>query len=332
MPGQVLANALFFPDIRVDFWENFKATETAVDGRLAAVMNLSVGSTKSQEAYGYSQAAPVGRYWQEGLSIPTDQMSTNLFFQRNWKFGVGVEISRVAVQDDQTKLIMSRVMEASASFAMLKERHFWWLFSGGGTYDAIQMQPQIPLAPDGVGWFSKTDGNGNQRFQITGGNIVTSQGVGSPQAIINNYFGALQQIAAFRNLQNQPVWNQQNVMRKSSLVFAVQNEQNFVTAINQMFIVAASGNSAPSNVLKDMGQIKDISLISNSRITTNNWAVICTDGVAKAPFWQEREAPIETLADLGNSDVSREFDVTKLYVRCRGAIGLNLPLQSCAVQ
>lgn len=332
MAGQVVANPLFFPNIRIDFWATFKANETQVDARLGKIFNLGTASTQAQEAYGYAQAAPVARFWDEGKSIPTDEFLTNLFLQRNYKFGVGVEIARTSIADDQTKMIMSRVLEAAASFAMLKERHFYWLFTGGTTIDALQMQPQLPNAPDGVGWFSKLDGNGNNRFQVANGNIVASSGVGSPQAIINDFFSAQARIASFRNLQSQPYWNPGDILREAVVIYNSANIQNFVSAFNQTFIVAASGNAAPSNVLKDMGQTKTITQIANPRITNNNWAVGGADAPFKAPFWQEREAPSEVMAELGNSDLSREWDVVKLYVRSRGAIGLGLPVAWCGVQ
>jgi hypothetical protein len=46
----------------------------------------------------------------------------------------------------------------------------------------------------------------------------------------------------------------------------------------------------------------------------------------------ERVAPKEVVGETGNSDVAREWDVFKLYVRSRGAIGLSLPIQSIGVQ
>lgn len=332
MAGQVVANPLFFPGIRDDFWATYRANETQVDKRLAPLMNLAVASTMAQEAFGFAQAAPVARFWDEGKAIPTDEFLTNLFIQRIFKFGVGVEIARTSIADDQTKMIMSRVLEAAASFAMLKERHFYWLLSGGATIDALQMQPVLPLAPDGAGWFSKLDGNGLNRLGVANGNITPSSGVGSPQAIINDYFSSLSRITSFLNRQNQPYWNPGDIMREVTLVYNSNNNQNFVSAINQTYIVAASGNAAPTNVIKDSGQSARITLLANPRLTTNNWAVICTDAPTKAPFWLEREAPQETIGDLGNSDVSREWDVVKLYVRSRGAIGLSLPVQCVGVQ
>lgn len=327
---RVNATALFFPKLRTDFWATYQATETQVDSRLASIMNLSIPSTMASEAFGYAQAAPVARYWAEGSAIPSDEFITNLFLQRSYKFGVGVEIAQTSIEDDQTKMIMSRVMESAVSFAMLKERHFYWIFTGGTTVDAIQMQPNLPLAPDGASWFSTTDGAGNNRFGVANGNIQPTSGVGSALAIITDLMNGMARMASFLNQENQPVWNPGDLQREVAIVYGSQNYLNFSQALNQMFIVASSGNAAPSNIKIDAG-LKVVP-IPNPRITTNNWGICGTQAPYKGPFWLERVAPKEVVGEVGNSDVARERDVFKLYVRSRGAIGLALPLQWVGVQ
>lgn len=327
---RVNATALFFPKLRVDFWDTYRANETQVDARLAKIMNMGIPSTMASEAFGYAQAAPVARYWPEGDAIPSAGMLTNLFLQRSYKFGVGVEITQTSIEDDQTKLIMSRVLESAASFAMLKERHLYWLISGGTTVDAIQMQPNLPLAPDGVGWFSALDGNGNNRFGMSGGNIQPTSGVGSAQAIINDLVNGMSRIGGFLNTENQPYWNPSDIQRDVMILFNSQNLLNFQSALSQMFVVAASGNAAPSNIVIDAG-IK-VTPVPNPRLTTNNWSIAATATPFKAPFWLERVAPKEVVGEIGNSDVAREWDIFKLYVRSRGAIGLALPVAWVGVQ
>ena len=293
-------------------------------------MNLSVPSSMASEMFGYAQAAPVARFWDEGNAIPTDEFLTNLFPQRSYKFGVGVEISQVSVEDDQTKMIMSRVLESAASFAMLKERHYYWLVSGGTTVDAIQMQPNLPLAPDGAALFSATDGGGAARFGITGGNIQATSGVGTPQAIINDLFGGMARMVGFLNQENQPVWSPGDIQREVAIVYNSLNWLNFSAAMSQMFVVASSGNAAPSNIKIDAG-LKVVP-IPSPRLTNNNWSIWGTQFPVKAPFWLDRVPPKEVVGEPGNSDTSREFDVFKLYVRSRGAIGLNLPLGVVGIQ
>jgi hypothetical protein len=320
---------LNFPKLRVDFWSNYAAEETQVDARLGKFFPV-IGSTMASEMFGYAQAAPVARYWAEGDAIPSDEFLTNLFPQRSWKFGVGVEISQTSIEDDQSKMIMSRVMESAVSFAMLRERHFYWLLTGGATIDAIQMQPQLPTAPDGAAWASATDGAGNARFGVTGGNIQATSGVGTPQAIINDMINGMARMASFLNQENQPYFNPGDVQREIAILFNSANFLNFKSATSQMFVVAASGNAAPTNVAID-ADLKVVS-IPNPRITNNNWSICATNAKTKAPFWLERVAPKEVVGEPGNSDTAREWDVFKLYVRSRGAIGLNLPTAWVFVQ
>jgi phage major head subunit gpT-like protein len=326
---RVNATALFFPKLRTDFWDTYRANETQVDARLAKVLKIT-GSTMASEAYGYGQAAPVARFWDEGNAIPSSGMLTNLFLQRNYKFGIGVEIEQTAIEDDQSKMIMARVMESAASFAMLKERHFYWVLTGGTTSDAVQMQPNLPLAPDGAALFSATDGAGNARFGLTGGNIQGTSGVGSAVAIINDLMNGIARIARFLNTEGQPYWNPSDIQREVAIIFNAANWPNFKAALNQMFVVAASGNAAPSNLVID-ADLKVVP-IPNPRITNNNWSIHATSTSEKAVFWQERVAPKEVMAEPGNSDTAREWDIFKLYVRSRGAVGVALPTMVVGVQ
>jgi hypothetical protein len=300
-----------------------------MDVRLAKLMDR-IGSDKSAEAFGYATAAPVARYWAKGPSIPSDGGTSVNFQVRNWKFGVGVEIATEDVEDDQTRSIMSRVMESAASFAMLPERHFYWAFTGGLTTDAIQMQPFLPTCPDGASWFSKTDGNGNNRFQVPNGNIEPTLGVASPSAIITAVLNAMARIASYKNTQGQPYWNPGQIMRAVACVFNSANLANFTGAFQQLFVVSASGNAAPSNLLIDA--MTKITPIPNPRITNNNYGICAMDSPFRTAFWQERVAPRDVLAEPGNSDLAREFDVYKLYVRSRGAFGLALPVQWSGIQ
>lgn len=323
---------LFFRGLKTDFWDNYKATETKVDARIGKIMRLAVPSDKSSEVFGYMQSAPVARFWDDGTAIPKDGVLSNAFTVRPWRFGVGVEVNQIAIEDDQSHMAMSRVLEASASFAMLPERHFYWLFTGGLTSDALQMQPFLPNAPDGAGWFSTTDGGGNNRFGVVNGNIQPTSGVGSPAAIINDLLASLSRIASYKNTQGQPYWNPGELMREVAIVYNSANNPNFISAINQTFIIAASGNAAPSNALIDIGMVQKITPIANPRITNNNWAVGAVDSPTKAPFWLERVPPREVVGEPGNSDIAREFDTFTLYVRSRGGIGLNLPIQWAGVR
>lgn len=330
MPAQVVATALFFPKLRTDFWATYRANETQVDERLGKIMNLSIASDMASEAFGYAQAAPVARYWNEGDAIPSDSFLTNLFLQRSYKFGIGVAISQTSIEDDQSKMIMARVLESAESFALLKERHFYWGITGGTTSDAIQLQPNLPLCPDGAALASATDGSGNSRFNVSGGNIQTTSGVGSATAIINDLVNGMSRIAAYQNTQGQPYWNPSDIQRELAIVFSSANYLNFRSALSQMFIVAASGNAAPSNIVLD-ADLK-VMPIPNPRITNNNWLIAATATPTKFAYWLERVAPKEVVGETGNSDLAREFDVFKLYVRSRGAIGFSLPVQTAFVQ
>lgn len=329
--SRVVANALFFPKLRTDFWATYQTHETQADARLAGVMG-GTASTMASEMFGYAQSAPVARYWEEGDAIPTAGMLTNLYPQRSYKFGIGVEISQTAIEDDQSRMIMSRVMESAVSFAMLKERHFYWLLTGGTTIDAIQLQPVLPTAPDGAAWFSATDGGGANRFGIANGNIQPTSGVASAAAILSDLYNGVARIAAFRNTQNQPYWNPGQIGREVTIIFNSANWLVFQQAMGQTFLFQSNGAAAaaPSNVKIDTGM--KVIPIANPRITTNNWSIHATDSDVKPCAWMERVAPKEVMAEPGNSDNAREWDCYKLYVRCRGAIIQNLPIASVGVQ
>lgn len=325
---QVIGDNLKLLGLRDNFRMIYSQEEAEVDARVNGYM-AEIASDAADNVYGYAESAAVAQIWQDGTAVPTTAFLTRNFRVPNYKFGVSVPVAKTTVEDDQIALVMPRIMEAALSMARLKERHFFWAMTGGAVSDAAQLQPTLNLAPDGVGLYSAVDGAGNNRFGVVNGNTLPGNGVATAAAIQLDLGLVFSQFAGMLGTNGQPLHSPGVINREIGVFFNSANWGVFSAATQQMFNVAASGNAAPSNVVIDASW--KVSLLASPRITSNTWYAFIKNASFKSIFRQVREGPMEQLAEMGNSDMAREFDVLKYYVRSREGYGISLPYNTVSV-
>lgn len=326
---EVIGDNLKLLGLRNNFQMIYSQEEAEVDKRINAYMD-DIPSDAADNVYGTADSAPVAQIWTEGTAIPTAAFDTHAFRVPNYKFGVGIPVAKTTIEDDQIGLIMPRIMEAALSMARLKERHFFWALTGGAVSDAAQLQPTLNLAPDGVGLFSTINGAGAARFGVTNGNAIPGSGVATAAAIQVDLGTVFSQFAGMLGTTGQPLHSPGVINRDIGIFFNSNNWGVFSAAVNQQFNVAASGNAASSNVVIDAAW--KIELLASPRITAAaTWYAILKNASFKTIFQQVREGPVEVLGESGNSDMAREFDVLKYYIRCRRGYGISLPYNAVSV-
>ena len=326
---QVLGDNLKLLGLRDNFRMIYSQEEAEVDKRVNGYMD-EFGSDAADSVYGMAESAAVAQVWTEGTAIPTTAFRTQNFRVPNYKFGVAIPVAKTTIEDDQIGLIMPRVMEAALSMARLKERHFFWALTGGAVSDAAQLQPTLNLAPDGVGLFSTLNGAGAARFGVTNGNAIPGNGVATAAAVQLDLATVYAQFAGMLGTNGQPLHSPGVINRALGCFFNSNNWGVFSAAVNQQFNVAASGNAAPSNVVIDAAW--KLELLASPRITAAaTWYAFIKDASFKSIFRQIREGASEILAETGNSDMAREFDVLKFYIRSREGYGISLPYNCVSV-
>ena len=159
MGTRTIASAVLANGLRTEFADTYEAIRNRqAGGLLASVMDLSVAATNREHDFGYFEAAPHMTYWERHTTVPTDAMDSVTFNVPVYEWARRVPWSKWDRKDDQTQTLMQMARMAGQSSALLPERFFFDLLQGG-----TATLPAVPLAPDGVGFFSATDGDGGAR-------------------------------------------------------------------------------------------------------------------------------------------------------------------------
>jgi phage major head subunit gpT-like protein len=297
------------PGVLSTFVGNYDKRYAGLGARLAAMMDLSLPSDGSYEIYPYFESAPYPTRWDRGNDRDFAGFKDVSFTVYNLDWNVGVLVHENDLQDDRTKSIMRRAMDAGTNMGGLPERVLYQMMTGAT--DAALLQA-IPNAPDGAAPYSATDGTGAARFGATGGNLLTGSGVATSGAVQADFFSAMEQIRLFKDTKSQPLFDDDIVQKPIVITYNAANDMVFREAflrqasLSVVQNVAATENvaaAAPSNVILASGL--QVTLMPTQRITDNDWFVFF-DGCPVKPFFQQKRQAVRMLQQAPeNSDRAR---------------------------
>ncbi len=314
--AQLLANGL-----RNDFWDTYeKVRNRQSDSRLNLVMDLGVGkATNRQHTYGHYKSAPHMSFWERGGPIPTKGMDSEQWDVPIYEWGRRIPWLKWDRKDEQTQSLMQIARAAGKSAARLPERFFFDILQGGSA-----TLPAVPLAPDGVGLFSATDGDGNARFGATGGNTIAGGGVTAAQ-ILTDYYDNVVRYKQFTDTEDEPLFGDEDLESGYIIIHPVELTEAMEEAFIQKRQIG-TGGSTPSNVTHDAS--RRIELWGSPRLTdANNWYQFLLDPPTMATFLSERQELKELMAleDDNNSDSVRTNAVEYMQYESRSGAGILTP-------
>jgi hypothetical protein len=322
--GNAVDSLVLAAGLRGDFWETYSRTYEGLKPFLGEFMQLDVPSDKLAEIYGYFGAAPYHSRWPRGEAMRTKAFKGFQWTVANKDYALRVDWHKNDRADDQTKSLYQRAQEVGSNFATMDERVLIQLCTGATD---IELLESLPNAPDGVGLYSATDGDGAARFGISGGNIVTGTGIATSEAIRVDLFTAIVRAMGFKDTENQPLFDASTILKGITILFGAANFKIFNEAFKQMFTVQSS--VAPTNIILDAAI--NVTLRPNPRITDNDWFVFF-NGVPRKPiFSQKRQEIREFFADMSNSDYCRDTGMEYLQWDCRRGYGIALPFATVKV-
>lgn len=320
--ANVVASEVLVAGLRTEFADTYLKQKRESDSRLGLIMDLNITSDKRQEIYGYMKEAPHAAYWKRGTSIPEQGMPSVQFRLANLNWGRRVKWAKDDRDDDMTGTLVDAARASGRSFSALPERWFFDLYNG-----STLILPSIPLAPDGVAFFSAVDGRGQPRFGITGGNVVVGTGVADPMAIIADYYTAIERYKTMKDDFGQPLHDDQAVDSGMVVVFGAHNTKAFEQAFEQKrigeLIAGTNGVATPTNILHDAS--RTTRLWGSQRITDDTWGVFMLNPPKKSCFVQSRSGLEEKFATMDNSDSARDRDEEYIQWKLRGNAGIALP-------
>jgi hypothetical protein len=288
---------------------------------LEPVMALGLPSDTDKEFYAYYEHAPYPKYWPRGSEVEKAGFKAVQFNIVNHDYGLEVEWHGDDESDDQTGVLRPRAAQTGTNFAYNPTLAFFDLL-----LSTTSFLPSTTNAPDGAAVFSTTDGDSNDRFGATNGNLLTGTGVASSAAITTDVFNAMEQFRLFQNTEGEPLFPDA-VLDGGFIVYAAAgNERLFTDAFNQnptSNIAPAAGAVAVQNTFVAAG--KRVELRFTQKITDNDHYLFLRNAPDK-PFFQQMRKPVEEqVFDEGNSKESARSLLRSMIWHERTGYGIFLP-------
>ena len=328
--SEVIASGVLANGLRTDFWDTYaQIRNRQADSRLSLVMDLGVQATNREHKFGYIEAAPHFEQWIRGQSIPEDAMDSTDFTVPVFTWGRRVKWHNEDREDDQTQSLFDIARAAGESAGLLPERFFFDLIT-----NTTGTLPAIPLAPDGASMFSTTNGNGDDRFGVSGGNLLTGSGVASVSAIRTDYYNGIEQWKALQDGKGQPLLSPEIVDSGVVIVHGSGNTEAFEEAFLQKRQGEVQGTDAgttPTNLVQDAS--RNVQLWGSSRISDNDWFMFLMGAPKKSTFFLDRKGIQEesSLRGENNGDLTRTTGVEYIQWHSRSGGGIALPFGAMKV-
>jgi phage major head subunit gpT-like protein len=322
------ATAVLINGIRSDFYDTYLASYQGMQSQLSKMMLLDVPSDKAEEIYGYWQKAPYVRQWIRGEEIQRKAPKSVNWRVKNLDWAVAIPWHENDMNDDLTRSLRAVAQDSGRSFGTLDERVLYQILTSSTDNDLLRT---MPIAPDGVGLYSATDGDAADRFGVSGGNIETGSGVATPDALQTDFFDGVERMRRFLDTEGQPMVSPE-IMRQGFVVtFNIDNLKVFEQAFEQklMYSALATYAAAVSALFKDSGI--SIELMPTPRISDNDWFIFAKGAPRKPIFRQTRQGMREVLETMENSDYARRTKINSLQWDARYGYGLQLPIYTVQI-
>lgn len=222
-------------------------------------------------------------------------------------------------KDDQMGDMMTHINSAVDNYGQLPVILFSEYFNGV----AVDL-PYLSLAYDGVSLFSAVDGDGNARFGVTGGNLMTSSGINAA-GVIHDFCLAQQRFVSFLSpTARLPMFDA--TMASFSNMIAI-----IPPTLNEIFKKVSESSDIridSSNIVSESNFLKSsFRYVMNPSLTdTSNWYIVLNHEYLK-PFVYRAPKKIESIiADASNSDHAREFNEYALYSHVRLGCAIYFPM------
>lgn len=320
MPMNVIqANAALTAGIQANFAHTYASSSSAEKSLVSSAMEMGQGAKARTVPLAYFETTDYPEYWPYGEDIPEGNNQAVSYSVTIRRWAKRIKWNRDDVTDELTHTLKQRALQLGEHFGTLHVRILFQLLQS--SVDPLLL-PAIQNAPDGAALFAATAG-GAARFGITGGNIVTGNGVADVASIMRDYYNSIIRFTQQLDTKNQPLHNPGQSDAGIMIIYGTANkqvmEQAFYGTIQQGI------NAGVSNVVKDTG--KNFKLWETARITDNDWYVVLTGDPLKTFGQFEVEGMETTEADWSNSDEARTRDVGYFQAKARYGYGINLPYQ-----
>jgi hypothetical protein len=330
---EVITSQLLVNGLRTEFWDTYEKVKNRLPSqRLGDVMDLSITATNREHDFGYIEAPPHPEQWKRGQGIPEDAMDSTKFTTYAYNWGRRIKWNEDDRMDEQTQSLFPIARLTGQSFALLPLRFFFDMISNGD----VGILPDVPNAPDGAAMFYATDGDSNDRFGVSGGNLISGGGVTTTALIQTDYYAAVRRFREFQDGKGQPLFNDDIIDSGTIIIHPPELTEIMEKAFlqrRQAYDVGSNAGTTPSNIIYDAS--RDVTLWASAYLTdANDWYVFLKGSPIKPTFFMER-APVRELTSLmddNNSDSVRTTKEEYIQWDSRSGAGIALPYGAVKVE
>lgn len=304
-----------------EFFDVYAPELPNVKQRLEGVMTLGLPSKAADTPYHYFETSAHPRIWKRGDAVSQDGFRGRSWTVTNFYYGKELTWYTEDEDDDQTGQLMVKAQELGKNFAILTERLFFQVLTAGTDADLLAT---APTAPDGAAMFSATNGDSGNRFGVSGGNIVTGQGVATTEAIEDDYIRGITRMQSFQDTKGQP-----RTIEESLRDFVIICPLALSRVMYRTFYAeTVQGANAGISGISELGsQFPRPRIWATQRLSGSDWYLFNKNITRKAIFEQIREDTTSNIGDFSNSDRTRSTRVKSLQFYKRLGIGLGVPYQ-----
>lgn len=318
--ASVLNGQLFAGDLMDTFESTYDQNYDNVVEAIGMICDLSPQTTLRTTKFGYRDTAPYPARRPRGEPPVLDGFKSYQYSVTAYNYASAVSWHRDDRMDNQVGDIVRDAQRAGD--------HFVWLptaFTLEALKQSADLLYAIPNAPDGAALFSATDGAGNDRFGVSGGNLYSGNGITAAN-VRTDLFGAIMRMATFQNTKGRAFFPPSVRQVTVHVWFAADEQDVFAEAIRADLIhsVVSSTGAAITNLIM-AGDLK-IVLHPTAEITDNDYFIAREDAPVKPLFTLTREQLRSVMSTEENSDDARKTGNESIQFECRMGFGVNLPI------
>lgn len=263
--------------------------------------------------YVWKDSLPFPSLWEYGKSRVYKMLQDRQLKLSKVNYELTIPWSKFDEEDDQLGDMKSHILLGVKGYGRLPMKLVSEYFNS-----VAVLNPSLNLCYDGVNLFSDVDGDGNARFGVSGGNILTGTGA-TVAGVLHDMARAQQRYLSMVDpTAGLPIFDEEAVSYEK-MIAIIPNSLNevFQKATKAENIrISNDNNTSETNYLKGTFQYR----INPYLTDTSDWYVVVDDPFWK-PFIYVAPKSIESIiADVSNSDIARERNENIFYSYIRNSL------------
>jgi hypothetical protein len=303
IPGQpFVVSPTLLADCQAYFMDAYASTQNPYQEVIDSCSDVVPMETR-QDRYAYWESPPNPRRWSPGESIPQGSMVQKSYVMPLVNWGLKVIYSRWDAEDEVIKSIPNAMAQLASRYKLLKPRVLAQILEGS-TNPALL--GTVGNAVDEVALFSATDAQSLDRFNVSGGNIVSSASSTSAPLIYKALWEAHSAFMQFYGTDRiNPLLDPSEYSELTVLYHPTRNRyfrEAFEQQLRGEVVVTDIAAAGVDNLLSKMGNLK-IKLVSFNYLTDPaDWYVVASKARVKPILFGTKKEMTDMLYTRQNSE------------------------------